>query len=271
MKRWGPSLIFLALAFQAGCLKLIDVDVPADAGEWVIEAYYNDEDSAIVKLTQTVPYFREGRPPFISNALVTLEEVETGAVDTFQWRDTMYVRVGGRVTPRVGHTYTLRVQVGEENIYATTYMPRAVGIDTLLVFWRPATGILPEGYRAIGVAQDPPSEKNAYRARVWRNDTLFNRTVDWIYADDRYIDGRPVVFEFPYELQVGDTFALELMTIPTDVVRYYDQLLRNAFGGSGGFSPPPDNAYSNFIGGKRRVWGYFICYGVRRKGIKVSG
>ncbi|MCS6895488.1 MAG: DUF4249 domain-containing protein [Bacteroidia bacterium] len=270
MSSWKSFLLIASIALHTGCLRLIDVDVPADAGEWVIEAYYNDQDSAVVKLTQTIPYFKEGRPPFISEAIVTLEEVETGAVDTLQWRDTVYVRVGGRVVPRVGHTYTLRVRIGEENIYATTRMPRAVGVDTLFVLWRPASGVLPEGYRAIAVAQDPPSEQNAYRARVWRNDTLFNRAIDWIYSDDRYIDGRPIVFEFPYELRVGDSLTLEIMTIPVEVARYYDQVLRNAFGGSGGFSPPPDNAYSNFAGGKRRTWGYFICYGARRKGVRVT-
>jgi hypothetical protein len=119
------------------------------------------------------------------------------------------------------------------------------------------------------VARDPGGENNAYRARVWKNDTLLNDLRDWIYSDDRYIDGNFIVFEFPYTLQPGDTFSLEIMTIPTAVVRFYDQLLRNAFGGSGGFSPPPDNAYSNFTGGRRRVWGYFITYGSDRKGLRV--
>lgn len=253
----------------SGCLKLIDVNVPADAGELVIEAYYSDADSAVVRISRTVPYFGEGRPPLVSDALVTLEEVETGAVDTLRWRDSFYVRVRGNVSPREGHTYRLRVLIGEENIYATSRMPRRVLIDTLFVLWRPAVGNLPEGYRAIGVSRDPVGESNAYRARVTRNDTLFNRIFDWIYSDDRYIEGRPIVFEFPYPLAVGDTFCLELMSIPAEVVKYYDQIVRNAFGGSGGFSPPPDNAYSNFIGGKRRVWGYFFCYASHKRGVRV--
>ncbi len=264
------SAAALALLFlTTGCLRLIDVDVPADAGEWVIEGYYNDADSAVVRISQTVPYFGEGRPPVYADAIVTLEELETGAVDTLRWRDSFYVRVGGRVSPQAGHIYRLRVRIGDENIQAAVRMPRRVRIDTLLALWRPATGALPEGYRAIAAATDPPNEQNAYRARVWRNDTLFNRIFDWIYSDDRYIDGRPIVFEFPYPLNVGDTFSLELMTIPVEVIRFYDQVVRNAFGGSGGFSPPPDNAYSNFTGGKRRIWGYFFCYASDRRGIRV--
>lgn len=263
-----PAALVL-LFLTTGCLRLIDVDVPADAGEWVIEGYYNDADSAVVRISQTIPYFKEGRPPAYADALVTLEELETGAVDTLRWRDSFYVRTAGQVRPNAGHTYRLRVRIGAEDIQAAVRMPRRVRIDTLFALLRPATGALPEGYRAIAFAQDPPGEQNAYRARVTRNDTLFNRAFDWIYSDDRFIDGRPIVFEFPYPLSVGDTFSLELMAIPQEVVRYYDQLLRNAFGGSGGFSPPPDNAYSNFTGGKRRIWGYFFCYASDKRGVRV--
>ncbi|MCX7606447.1 MAG: DUF4249 domain-containing protein [Bacteroidia bacterium] len=260
----------VALSFLSSCLRLIDVDIPADTGELVIEAYYNDSDSAVAKISRTAAYFGESKPLLVSDAWVTLEEIETGAVDTLIWRDSFYVRTGGRVTPTFGHTYRLRVKSGEESVEALSVLPRKVPLDTLFYLWRPAQGILPEGYRVIGVARDPGGQANAYRARVWRNDTLFNRAFDWIYADDRFIDGNFIVFEFPYPVQVGDTFSLELMSIPLSVVRYYDQLLRNAFGGSGGFSPPPDNAYSNFTGGKRRVWGYFITYASDRKGVRIQ-
>ncbi|MCS7162421.1 MAG: DUF4249 domain-containing protein [Bacteroidia bacterium] len=257
MRRLIPLVAVLGLS---GCLKVIDVDVPADTGELVVEGYYSDRDTAMVKVSRTVPYFGESAPRPISDALVILEEIETGAQDTLRWRDTAYFRIGGRVRPVAGHTYRLLVRAQDEEVKAISRLPRRVPIDTLIILYRPAIGRLPEGYRAFGFARDPDGENNAYRARVWRNDTLFNRPVDWIYSDDRYIDGRLIVFEFPYPLNSGDKFTLELRTIPTEVVRYYDQVIRNAFGGSGGFAPPPDNAYSNFQGGKRRVWGYFMAY-----------
>ncbi|MCS7189088.1 MAG: DUF4249 family protein [Bacteroidia bacterium] len=253
----------------SGCLRLLDVDVPADAGEWVVEAYYNDRDSAVAKVSRTVPYFGEGSPPPISNALILLEDILTGDKDTLRWRDSLYVRTQGRVRPIAGHTYRLRVLIEGEELQAVSYLPVRVGIDTLFSLWRPAEGGLPEGIRVIGIAKDPPNQQNAYRARVWRNDTLLNRIFDWIYSDDRYIDGRIILFEFPYEVKPGDTFSLELMTVPVEVIQYYDQVVRNSFGGSGGFSPPPDNAYSNFTGGKRRVWGYFIAYASDRKGLRI--
>ncbi|MCX8111827.1 MAG: DUF4249 domain-containing protein [Bacteroidia bacterium] len=264
------SALAILTLFLNGCLKLIDVDVPSDAGEWVIEAYYSDEDSAVARVSQTVPYFGEGRPLLISEALVTLEEIETGAIDTLRWRDSLYVRVHGRVSPQAGHTYRLQVRIGEEDIQAISRMPRRVPLDTLLALRRPSSSSSSQEYRVIAFARDPLGEQNAYRARVRRNDTLFNRAFEWIYADDRYIDGRPIVFEFPYPLMVGDTISIEIMALPIEVVRYYDQVLRNAFGGSGGFSPPPDNAYSNYTGGKRRVWGYFFCYASDKKGLRIQ-
>ena len=251
------------------CLHPIEVDVLADTGELVIEAYYNDLDSAVVKISRTVPYFGEAGPSWVPDAEVVLEEVSTGRRDTLYWRDSCYVRVGGNVRPVAGQTYRLWVRIEDELIQASSVLPAKVPIDTLLVLWRPAQGPLPEGLRLIGAARDPGGQSNAYRVRFWRNDTLQNRLRDWIYSDDRYIDGNFIVFEFPFEIKSGDTVAVELMTLPVEVARFYDQLVRNAFGGSGGFTPPPDNAYSNFTGGKRRVWGYFVTYASDRRGLRV--
>jgi len=266
MGRRGTLAVALLLV---GCLKPIDVDVPADAGELVIEAYYNDADSAIARISRTVPYFAEATPQPIPDALVVLEEIETGQSDTLRWRDSLYVRTAGRVRPITGHTYRLRVYVGQERIEASSRLPEKVPIDTLIWLERPPEGPLPAGPRVISIGQDPPNQQNAYRIRVWRNDTLQNRLFEWIYSDDRYIDGRLVFLELPFRVQAGDTLTVEQMCIPVEVVRFYDQLVRNAFGGSGGFSPPPDNAYSNFTGGRRRVWGYFFAYASDKKGIRI--
>ncbi len=266
MRRGGAIGLALLLS---GCLKPIDVDVPADAGELVVEAYYNDADSAVARLSRTMPYFSEGVPQPLAGAVVLLEEVESGAVDTLRWRDSVYIRVGGRVRPVVGHTYRLRVYAGQEQVEAYSRLPEKVPIDTLLWLNRPAEGPLPAGPRVISIGRDPANQQNAYRIRVWRNDTLQNRLFEWIYSDDRYIDGRLVVLELPFRVELGDTLTVEQMCIPVEVIRFYDQLVRNAFGGSGGFSPPPDNAYSNFTGSRRRVWGYFIAYSSDKKGIRI--
>lgn len=263
-----PLLLGLPL-FITACLKEIEVDVPADTGELVIEGYYNSRDSAIVRVSRTTNYFGESRPPLVSNALVILEDLQAGTRDTLRWRDSAYFRITRNVQPVAGHTYKLSVRTEDEEAQATCVMPRAVAIETVVVVYRPAVGQLPEGYRGIGIAQDPPGAYHAYRARVWRNDTLFNRLFDWFYSDDRFIDGRLIVFEFPYALQPGDTFSIELMSIPQGAIKYYEQVIRNAFGGSGGFSPQPDNAYSNFTARRRRVWGYFLAYGSDKKGARV--
>ncbi|MCS6790652.1 MAG: DUF4249 domain-containing protein [Bacteroidia bacterium] len=257
------------LVFTTACLKEIEVDVPTDTGELVVEAYYNSRDSAFVRVSRTTKYFGASRPPLVSNAWVVLEDLQAGTRDTLRWRDTAYFRITRNVQPTAGHTYKLVVRTEDEEAQATCVMPQTVPLDTVFVIYRPAVGRLPEGYRGIGIAQDPPGAQNAYRARIWRNDTLFNRIFDWFYSDDRFIDGRLIVFEFPYALQPGDTFSLEIMSIPQDVIQYYEQVVRNAFGGSGGFSPPPDNAYSNFTSRRRRVWGYFIAYATDSKGARV--
>lgn len=265
--KWVFAMLALSLS---GCLRLIEVDVPTDTGELVVEAYYNSLDSAVVRLSRTIPYFQEGAPAPITDALVCLEEVETGARDTLVWRDSLYVRVGGRVQPIPRHTYRLQIRTADgEEAQALCRMPEPVRLETLFVLFRPANGFLPAGFRAIGAALDPAGLGNAYRARLWLNDTLQNRIRDWIYSDDRFVDGNFVVFEFPYNLNPGDTLAVELMSIPLEVIRFYDQLLRNAFGGSGGFSPPPDNAYSNFAGNRRRVWGFFIAYASDQRGVRA--
>ncbi len=270
-----PAISFygglLLLALNVSCLKEIEVDVPSDTGELVIEAYYfGDKDSATARISRTVGYFSNTLPPSISNAIVILEEIETGAQDTLRWQDSVYLRTQGTVTPRPEHHYRLKVHIDGENI-ASQEMPLLpkVPILALIDTFLPARGPIPEGYRIIGVAQDPPGEREGYRLRVWRNDTLQNKLREWIYSDDRYIDGRPVIFELPFEASPNDSFYIELWTMPREVIRFYDQLVRNAFGGSGGFSPPPDNATSNFLGSRRRVWGYFTTIASDGRGLRV--
>ncbi len=265
------STILLTLLLPVSCVKEIDIDAPSDTGELVIEAYYfGEKDSAVARISRTVGYFSSSLPPSVSNALVILEEVETGAKDTLRWRDSVYLRTQGTVTPTTNHHYRLKVQVENETILSGN-MPllQRVPIIALIDTFLPARGPIPEGYRIIGISQDPPGEAQGYRLRVWKNDTLLNKLREWIYSDDRYIDGRPVLFELPFEANPNDSFYVELWTMPRSVIRFYDQLVRNAFGGSGGFSPPPDNATSNFSGNKRRVWGYFTTIDSDGRGVRV--
>ncbi len=264
------GLVFLLL--NLSCVKEIAIDVPSDTGELVVEAYYfGHKDSAVARISRTVGYFSSTLPANLPNALVILEEVETGAQDTLQWRDSLYLRIQGTVRPRSRHHYRLKVQLEGESITSES-MPllEKVPILALIDTFLPARGPLPEGYRIIGITRDPPGEEQGYRLRVWRNDTLQNRLQDWIYSDDRYIDGRDyAIFEFPFEANPNDSFYVELWTMPQRVIRFYDQLVRNAFGGSGGFSPPPDNATSNFSGSRRRVWGYFTTVAADGQGVRV--
>jgi len=264
------GLLFLLLV-ASGCVKEIDLDVPSDTGELVVEAYYfGDRDSALARISRTTGYFTPALPPAVSNAVVILEEVETGMQDTLRWRDSVYLRVGGSVRPEPNHHYRLKVEVDNETLTSQP-MPllETVRILVLIDTFVPARGPIPAGYRIFVIAQDPPGEREGYRLRTWRNDTLLNQLRDWIYSDDRYIDGNTVITELPYEANPLDTFYVELWTMPREVIRFYDQLVRNAFGGSGGFSPPPDNATSNFSGNRRRVWGYFTTVAVNGKGLRV--
>ena len=264
------GLLFLLLV-ASGCVKEIDLDVPSDTGELVVEAYYfGDRDSALARISRTTGYFTPALPPAVSNAVVILEEVETGMQDTLRWRDSVYLRVGGSVRPEPNHHYRLKVEVDNETLTSQP-MPllETVRILVLIDTFVPARGPIPAGYRIFVIAQDPPGEREGYRLRTWRNDTLLNQLRDWIYSDDRYIDGNTVITELPYEANPLDTFYVELWTMPREVIRFYDQLVRNAFGGSGGFSPPPDNATSNFSGNRRRVWGYFTTVAVDGKGLRV--
>ncbi len=261
----------LLLLINISCVKEIDIDVPSDTGELVIEAYYfGDKDSAVARISRTVGYFSGALPPSISNALVILEEIETGAQDTLRWQDSVYLRTQGTITPSPYRHYRLKVQIEGENIVSKE-MPllERVTIIGLIDTFLPARGPIPEGYRIIGAAQDPPGEREGYRLRVWRNDTLLNKLREWIYSNDQYVDGRLIIFELPFEASPNDSFYIELWTMPREVIRFYDQLVRNSFGGSGGFSPPPDNATSNFSGGRRRVWGYFTTIASDGRGVRV--
>ena len=157
--------LFLLLV-ASGCLKEIELDVPSDTGELVVEAYYfGDRDSALARISRSTGYFAPTLPPVVSNAVVILEEVETGNQDTLRWRDSLYMRVGGSVRPQPTHHYRLKVQVDDENLTSQA-MPllETVRILALIDTFLPARGPIPAGYRLIGISQDPPRRKSGLPA-----------------------------------------------------------------------------------------------------------
>ncbi|MGQ9863877.1 MAG: DUF4249 family protein [Bacteroidia bacterium] len=257
-------ILVVGMGFLSGCLKEITFkDLSRDTGAYVIEGFLTQPDSAAVKITRTTAYFAPNEFERVSHAQVYIEDQE-GNVYPLSWQDSLYVARGIPVVP--GRQYVLKVTAEGVTYTAVSTMPRSVKIDTAYIFWQEnPTDALPDqpqsGWRIVGMGSDDPAAGDAYRVRIWRNDTLLNRTRDYIFYDDRFFNGRTIVLPLPYVFRGGEKVRAELMGIPLEALRYYQMILRNRSGSSGGFGPPTDNVPVNIHASDgRQVFGYFLTY-----------
>lgn len=263
-KKMRAIVLVIGVGFLSGCLKEITFrDLSRGTGSYVIEAFLTQPDSAVVTISRTEPYFGPNQFEQISQAQVYIED-EAGNVYPLTWRDSFYVARGIPVVPL--RRYVLKVIIDGVTYTAVSTMPRPVKIDTTYIFWQEnPTDVPPDepqaGWRIVGIGSDDPAEGDAYRVRIWRNDTLLNGARDYIFYDDRFFNGRTIVLVLPYTFRSGEKVKAELMGVPIEAMLYYHMILRNRLGSSGGFSPPPDNVPTNIQASDgRQVFGYFLTY-----------
>jgi hypothetical protein len=264
-------LIVLSLIsiFQfPGCQKVIDIDLNEAAPRIVIEGLINDRRGPYaVSISKSGSYFNEPVLPTVSGARVIISD-NTGAVDTL--RETapgIYLTSRTRGIP--GRTYKLRV-ISENQEYAgTSTMYSHVNIDSLSLVRSEIQhfdfGNNNENELNMEIHchfKDPP-EKNYYRVRVFKNDSI--NTQNYRLFDDQYTNGSQTELRVA-RAEKGADYRVELMSIDKPTYNFYrtleDLLYTNPFFGS-----TPANPNSNLSNG---ALGYFGAYAVSVKTIKIT-
>jgi len=260
--------VFLLLTITfIGCQKIINIDLNDAAPRIVIEGLItNNEGPYTVVISRSGSYFNQPLLPPVSGAEVIIND-NSGINDTLREIATgIYITGSLEGTP--GRTYTLRVSDENMEYTGSTTMHTLVNIKSLNLIISPYQHFSFGGDSKDKIQYDihchfiDPPEKNFYRMKVFRNDTL--RSDNYRLYDDQYTNGQDTELRVVH-ISSGGTYRIELSSLDKKTYEYYrtleDLLDSNPFFGS-----TPANPNNNLDNG---ALGYFGSSAVSSKTIIV--
>lgn len=251
------------------CEKVIDVDLNTAPPRLVIEGTItNQAGPYTVQLSKTTDYTGPNEFAHVSGAIVTISD-QTGATDTLKELSGGRYQ-GTKLKGQSGHTYQLRVMTEGDVYTASSVMPVAVSIDTLIQGEK-------KGSDGTKVAiqtwfHDPSGTEDYYRFSFSVNGVLSESIFPF---DAGLYDGTDVRYDLAREdeeeeeqglppIKAGDTVEVTLYHIDQPVYNYFYILQQNA-----GNGPPtaPGNPISNISNG---ALGYFSAHTVVKRIILIK-
>ncbi len=261
-------LTLLSSVVFSGCQKVINVDLNEAAPRIVIEGVVNDRRGPYrVTISKSGSYFNQPVLQTVSGAKVSITD-DAGTTDSLKETEPgTYLTSTLRGLP--GRTYTLTV-ISDDQVYSgSSSILSHVNIDSLTL-----VKSLSHGFDFGGgnnketnadihcFFKDPP-EKNFYRVKVYKNDSI--NTESYRLYDDQYTNGEETELRVA-NAQAGATYRIELMSIDKQTYGYYrtleDLLFTNPFFGS-----TPANPNNNLSNG---ALGYFGAYATSSRTLIIT-
>jgi hypothetical protein len=261
-------LIILTTFIFTDCQKVINVDLNEVAPRTVIEGLITDRAGPyVVTISKSGSYFNQPVLPPVTGAIVIITD-NAGTIDTLkETKPGMYLTSKTRGFP--GRTYTLKVLSENIEYMGSSTMHSHVRIDSLRLIKSMSQRIGFDGDSKVEINVDlhcffrDPGEKNFYRIKVTRNDTI--RSEDYRLYDDQYTNGEEIELRVSH-VRAGDTDRIELLSLDMQTYDYYrtleDVLYTNPIFGS-----TPANPNNNINNG---ALGYFGACAISSKTIVIT-
>jgi hypothetical protein len=240
------SIVVLLVSgtFVMSCQKVIDINLNKKDPKIVIEANFNaGETISRVMVTKTLNFNEDAPYPTVDNAIVSVTDnlgntqILTG-IGNGLYQTNAYPIVENR-------TYTLTVTVDGNTYVASSTVPTAVQIDTLMVLDIPFAA--DTFHTLLPLRLDPAGVANYYQFDLFRN----GKRLPGIYLqDDQFTDGIEIqepIFDNDGAYVPGDTAVVNMYCIDQPVYNYFFALGENQ-------NTTPANPTTNFSGG---CLGYF--------------
>jgi hypothetical protein len=256
LKRYISVLLTTLLT---SCIDIIDMDIPYDGPDLMIEAKINDQGKCEVKLTSTVDVNDLNEFAAITEGTVVLTDKTNGQ------REQLTQNFPGVYTGTLpgisGHTYMLEVTVRGNTYTATSTMPHKVPFDAL--DYEEALSLNGDTYRMLASFRDPDTLGNAYRYVMYQNG-IASKNI--FVRNDAFTNGNTVqqpVFNPNIKIVKGDVIEVEFQCIDENVFEYFNgiMLLQTDRGIT------PTNPGNNIEGG---ALGYFSAHTSERKSLTIQ-
>jgi hypothetical protein len=255
------NMIVLVCLGLVSCEKVIEVKIRDADTKIVIEGVITDQPGSLkVIVSRTVKYNSNNQFPNVTGATVKIKDngVEYLLVETAPG-----IYTNNLVSGRVGHQYDLSVTTGSETFTASSTMPIAVPIDTIII----ARGPFSSQRMASVYYTDPAGVNNGYRFIQYVN----GRKDPAIFWDnDEFTDGQTTAVRLdngggsdtdPRTIHQRDTVKVELLSLDDVIYRFWSTLQMGGADGNG-FTASPANPVTNIKGG---ALGYFSAHSIRSK------
>jgi hypothetical protein len=263
-------IVLLIVITLSSCKKIINVDLNSAAPQLVVEGTVTDQPGPYtVKLSQSVNFSDDNVFPALSGAHIILNDNAGNSetlIETSPGNYTSSTLIG---TP--GRAYTILITANGKNYSATSTMPLAVNIDTILVDTTSHGGFGGGGHTkktTIDVLfHDPVRIANYYRLVEVVNGIQKNNNISIV--SDNLQDGTIInrnLSANDTSLHSGDSVTVFLQSIDKNVYEYF-RTLRQIVNEGGGFQPStPGNPTTNL---NNNALGYFSACAVRSKKIVI--
>lgn len=249
------TLILITQLLSTSCEKVVDVDLNEANPRPVFEAYLENDSTCYVKASWTSSYYDQSSSPNITNAVMSISD-NVGNSENLTYQGEGIYR-GSNLIGVIGRTYTLSVDIDDDNYTATSTMQPLVPIDTFST--QSLGGFFGGGpndrFWAYVNYTDPVSVTNYYAIRTTYYDSTDNKMVtDYSIADDELSNGistRSFTTFRPFVS--GEQISVEFASLDYSTFLYF-KTLQDALGGAGVASAAPANPTTNFSEG---ALGYF--------------
>ena len=265
-----PHIIISVIAILtiSSCQKVINVDLNVAEPRIVIEGSLNDRRGPYtVTISKSGSYFNQPVLALVSGAVVFIAD-DMGITDTLH-EEVAGVYLTSKIRGIPGRTYTLKVMSEDKEYTGSSLLSSHVNIDSLTLIKNDSQRIFSGGnnpnethYEIHCFFKDPP-EKNFYRVKVFKNDSI--NTENYRLYDDQYTNGEETELRVVGRVEAGSTYRIELESLDDKTYGYYrtlsDLIFTNPFFGS-----TPANPNSNLSNG---ALGYFGTYAVSGRTMNV--
>jgi hypothetical protein len=261
-------LSILSVIVFSGCQKVINVDLNEAAPRIVIEGVINDRRGPYtVTISKSGSFFNQPLLPPVSGALTIITD-SSGTIDTLkEVNPGVYLTSKTRGIP--GRTYTLKVISERQEYSGTSTMFSHVNIDSLTLVKEESQHFIFGGnnqndtHLEIHCFFRDPDEKNFYRMRVFRNDSI--NTENYRLFDDQYTNGEEIELRAA-RATLGDRFRIELLSLDKQTYEYY-RTLEDLLFSNPVFGSTPANPENNLSNG---ALGYFGAYAVSSRTLIIT-
>jgi hypothetical protein len=287
-------LASFVLAFSS-CEDVVQIKLDEGSKLYVIDAFVNNlRTDQVVRINNNSSYFSATSPSGVSGANVVLMDLTDNKSYVFNYTSNgnyVYSLALTDTLAKVGHTYSLMVQIDGALYAATTEQKRPSSIDSISVtiddgsfgFGAPSN-TKDTTYLWILYAKDKSDARSDYYwVKTYRNDTLFseasdlNLNIDGTGGEITNSPADSLEFTAPSTLlgfksyKRNDRCRVEIHSLMKETYNFFVQA-QTQINNGGLFATTPENVKTNLSSpkGKTKAVGWFSVASVATKSVVIK-